>query len=140
MGDLEGMHVGAKLDHAPGGMEPISSMTARANAWWREAVMPWIKGQWDAAELGHERSQGRRDVLIVSHGGFINTLLQSLCKGTVRVRKDVRLSRCLNASITVIEIEAASGNGKITRFSDVSHLRGSVVGENVDVQDDTPPV
>ena len=132
------MHVNAKLDRVPGGMEPISSMTARANAWWREAVMPWIKGQWEAAELGHERSQGRKDVLIVSHGGLIGILLQTLCKGTVRTEKGVRLTRCLNASVTVVEIEAASGKGKISRFSDVFHLKGSVVEENVDVQD-TPP-
>lgn len=127
--------MGVKLDHAPGGMEPVPSMAARANAWWREAVLPWIKGQWDAAELGHEKSQVRRDVLIVSHGGLIGILLQTLCKGTVRVEKGVRLTRCLNASITVIEIETGSGKGRVTRFSDVSHLRGSVVEENVDVQD-----
>lgn len=138
MGDLEGLHVGVKLDHAPGGMEPISSMTARANAWWREAVMPWVKHQWDAAELGHEASQGRRDVLIVSHAGLIGILLRTLSKGMVRMEKDVQLTGCLNGSITVVEIEAASGKGKITRFSDVSHLTGSVVKEDVDVQD-TPP-
>lgn len=130
--------MGEKLDHTPGGMEPISSMTARANAWWREAVMPWLKVQWDAQELGRERSQARKDVLIVSHSGFIGILLQSLCKGTVRLEKDVRLTRCLNGSITVIEIEAASGKGKVARFSDVSHLTGSVVEENVDVQDAPP--
>ena len=127
--------MGVKLGHTPGGMEPISSMTARANAWWREAVMSWMKGQWNAVELGHEKSQGRRDVLIVSHGGLIGVLLQALCKGKVRVEKEVRLTRSLNGSITVIEIEAATGKGKIVRFSDVSHLTGSVVEEDVDVQD-----
>lgn len=135
MGELEGLHVDAKLDHAPTGMEPVSSMTARASAWWREAVMPWVKAHWDAAELGHETSQERRDVLIVSHGGLIGILLQALCRGTVRVEKGVRLTKCVNASITVIEIEAASGRGRITKFSDVSHLTVPVVEENVDVQD-----
>jgi len=138
MGELEGLHVDTRLDHAPEGMEPISSMTARANAWWREAVMPWVRRQWDAAELGHERSQGRRDVLIVSHGGLIGVLLQTLLKGTVRMEGGARLTMGLNGSITVIEIESASGKGKIARFSDVSHLTGSVVEENVDVED-TPP-
>ena len=139
MGELEGLHVGVKLDHVPGGMEPISSMTARISAWWREAVMPWVKGQLEAAELGQGKSQGPMDVLIVSHAGPIGILLQTLCKETVRVKRGVRLTGCLNASITVIEIEAASGKGSITRFSDVSHLTGSVVEESVDVQDITPP-
>jgi probable phosphoglycerate mutase len=140
MGELEGLYLGAKLDHAPAGMEPISSMKARANAWWREAVMPWIKGHWEAAELGHESSQGRTDVLIVSHGGLIGVLLRGLCDGgKVRMGRNVQLTKCLNASITVIEIEAASGKGKITRYSDVSHLTGSVVERNVDVQDPLPP-
>jgi len=138
MGELEGLHVDVKLDHAPGGMEPVPSMTARASAWWREAVMPWVKIHWDAAELGHEKSQARRDVLIVSHGGLIGVLLQALCKGAVRMERGVRLTKCMNASITVIEIETASGKGKITRFSDVSHLTVPIVEENVDVQDAPP--
>lgn len=100
--------------------------------------MPWMKGQWEDFELGHERTQERRDVLIVSHSGLIGVLLQTLCNGTVQAEKGVRLTRCLNASITVIEIEAASGKGRIIRFSDVSHLTVPVVEENVDVQD-TPP-
>jgi broad specificity phosphatase PhoE len=113
-------------------------MAARANAWWREALLPWVKAHWDAAELGRETSQGRRDVLIVSHAGLIGILLQSLCKGTVRVGSGVRLTGCANASITVIEIETASGKGKIARYSDVSHLRVPIAEENADVQD-TPP-
>ena len=138
MGELEGQHGHSRLDHAPMGMEPISSMTARAQAWWREAVIPWVKAQ-SAAQLGnsHER-EGPRDVLIVSHGGLIRVLLQALCGETVRVEKGVKLTKCMNASVTVIEIDAASGKGRITRFSDVSHLRGSVVKDNVD-EEDTPP-
>jgi broad specificity phosphatase PhoE len=141
MGELEGLHVDVRLGHTPGGMEPIPSMRARAHAWWREAVIPWIKAQ-DAAQLGngHETSQGRRDVLIVSHGGLIGILLQALCKDTVQVGRGVRLTKCLNASITVIEVDAASGKGKITRYSDVAHLTGPVVEENVDVQDAVPNV
>lgn len=118
MGELEGLHVDVKLGHAPRGMEPISSMNARASAWWREAVMPWVKAHWEAAELKRGTSQGRRDVLIVSHGGFIGILLQTLSKGMVRVEKGVQLTKCMNASISVIEIESASGKGRITKFSD----------------------
>lgn len=135
MGELEGLHVDVRLGHTPGGMEPISSMTARASAWWREAVMPWVKAYWEAAELGHETSQGRKDVLIVSHSGLISVLLRALSRGMVRVEDGVRLTRCANASITVVEIEAASGKGRIGRFSDVSHLTVPLVEENVDVED-----
>ena len=140
MGELEGEHVGMELGRVPREMEPISRMTERAYAWWREAVVPWIKA-WDTAELGNGEDasmEGRRDVLIVSHGGLIGVLLQALRKGTVRVDKGVRLTKCMNASITVIEVDPASANGKLTRYSDVSHLAGPMVEENVDVQDAPP--
>jgi broad specificity phosphatase PhoE len=124
-------------------MEPISAMAARANGWWCEAVIPWIKAQ-DAAGPGNgqEMTEGRRDVLIVSHGGLIGVLLQALRKGTVRVEKGVWPTKCMtmNASITVIEVDSASATGMISRYSDTSHLAGPLVGENVDVQDAPPDV
>ena len=137
MGELEGEHVGVALGHVPRDMEPVSRMTERAHAWWREAVVPWIKAG-DTTELGNEDGSMRKDVLIVSHGGLIGILLQALRKGTVRVDKGVRLTKCMNASITVIEVDAASANGKLTRYSDISHLTGPMVEENVDVQDALP--
>lgn len=135
---MEGLCGDARLDHVPKGMEPISNMTTRANTWWREIVIPWVKVCWDAAEPGHGTSQGRRDVLIVSHGGFIGILLKSLCKRTVRVERGVQLTRCINGSITVVEIEKVSGEGRITRYSDVSHLKAPVVEDNADVQEAQP--
>jgi len=140
MGELEGEHVGVILGYVPRDMEPISGMTERAYAWWREAVVPWIKA-WDAAEPGNGEDgsmEGRRDVLVVSHGGLIGVLLQALRKGTVRVDKGVRLTKCMNASITVIEVDSASAIGKLTRYSDISHLTGPMVEENADVQDAPP--
>jgi broad specificity phosphatase PhoE len=114
-------------------------MTARANAWWREAVVPWIQAQSKLGN-GQESAEGRRDVLIVSHGGLIGVLLQALRGGTVRVEKDVRVTKCMNASITVIEVDSATARGKISRYSDTSHLTGPMVAENVDVQDAPPDV
>ena len=140
MGELEGEHAGTELGRVPRDMEPISTMVERAYAWWREAVVPWIKA-WDAAEPGSGEDgamEGRRDVLIVSHGGLIGALLQALRKGTVRLDKGARLTKCMNASITVIEVDSASANGKLTRYSDVSHLTGAMVEENADVQDAPP--
>ena len=142
MGELEGKHAGVVLGRAPRDMEPISRMTDRAYAWWREAVVPWIKA-WDGAEPGNGEDgsmEGRRDVLIVSHGGLIGVLLQALRKGTVRVDNHKGLVKCMNASITVIEVDSASANGKLTRYSDISHLAGPMVEENVDVQDALPSV
>jgi broad specificity phosphatase PhoE len=140
MGELEGNHAGLVLGRVPRDVEPVSRMTERAYAWWCEAVVPWIKA-WDAAKPGNNEDvpmEGRRDVLIVSHGGLIGVLLQALRKGTVRVDKGVRLTRCMNASITVIEVDSASANGKLTRYSDISHLTGPMVEENADVQDAPP--
>jgi len=138
MGELEGRYAGVILGHAPRDMEPISRMTARAYAWWGEAVVPWLKAQDAEPGNGEETIEGRRDVLIVSHGGFIGTLLQVLRKGTVRVEKGVRMTKCMNASITVIEVDSGSTKGKITRFSDISHLTGPMVEDNVDVVQDAP--
>ena len=141
MGELEGKPAGVILGRAPSDVEPITSMTERAYGWWREAVMPWIKSQ-DAAGPGDVDAsvEGRRDVLIVSHGGLIGTLLQALrSKTAMRVVKGVRLTKCMNASITVVEIDARSAEGRLTRYSDVSHLAGPMVEENVDVQDGGVP-
>jgi len=141
MGELEGKHADLVLGRAPRDMEPISRMSERAYAWWREAVVPWIKA-WDGAEPGNGEDvsmEGRRDVLIVSHGGLIGVLLQALRKGTVRM-DSLRHVKCMNASITVIEVDSVSANGRLTRYSDVSHLTGPMVEENVDVQDAPPGV
>ena len=48
--------------------------------------------------------------------------------------------KCMNASITVIEVDSASANGELTRYSDISHVTGLMVEENVDVQDAPPCV
>jgi broad specificity phosphatase PhoE len=118
-------------------MEPVSRMAVRANAWWHEDVVPWVKAQ-DADDPGtsEDVTERRRDVLIVSHGGLIGVLLQTLRRGTVRMESGVRLTKCMNASITVIEVDSASARGTLTRYSDVSHLTGPMVEENADVQDE----
>ena len=139
MGELEGLCSGVVLDHVPKGVEPISNMTERANTWWGEAVISWIKAQYAAGQgTGQESAEGRRDVLIVSHGGLIGILLHGLRKGTIRVEKGARLTKCMNASITVIEIDSVTAKGKIIQYSDTSHLTGPMVEENVDVQDAPP--
>ena len=111
-------------------------MTARANGWWDGAVIPWIKTQGVTKQGSGQGTVGeRRDVLIVSHGGLIGVLLHGLREGTVRVEDGVRLTKCMNASITVIEVDSASATGTISRYSDTSHLTGPMVEGNVDVQD-----
>lgn len=138
MGELEGQCADVVLGHAPRDMEPVSRMTARAKSWWSEAVVPWMKAHEASVGDGQGPAEGRRDVLIVSHGGLISILLQALRRGTVRVDSGVRLTKCMNASITVIEIDPATAKGKIVRCSDTSHLAGPMVEENVDVQDAPP--
>ena len=138
MGELEGQYADVILGHAPRDMEPVSRMTARANSWWREAVVPWMKAHEESVGNGQGPAEGRRDVLVVSHGGLIGILLQALRRGTVRVGNGVRVTKCMNASITVIEVDPATAKGKIVRYSDTSHLVGPVVEENVDLQGAPP--
>jgi len=139
MGELEGRYADQPLGHVPRDMEPASRMKARANSWWREAVVPWITAQeTDAVGNGQGPTEGRKDILIVSHGGLIGILLQALRRDTVRMGNGVRVAKCVNGSITVIEVDAATARGKIVRYCDTSHLAGPMVEENVDVQDAPP--
>ena len=66
-------------------------------------------------------------VLLVSHGGFIGTLIKTLTNnGRASMAPGVTTDkRALNASITTVEVErAADGRlrGLVTRYADTAHL------------------
>jgi len=53
----------------------------------------------------------------------------------VRCAKGVKVGKCLNGSITVIEVEK-NGKGKVVSFGDTTHLVVDLVQVNADVLED----
>jgi len=71
---------------------------------------------------------------VVSHGGFIGTLVHTLiARRTVKCKEGVVVAgKCLNASVSVIEFDEKA-EGILVKFGDIGHLSGdSVVQTNVD--------
>lgn len=109
-------------------VEKTEVFGARAIRWWEEDVLARISGL-----------PARKDaynVLAVTHGGFLTTLVHKLVQ-TRKIRWEMGMSiavpTCYNASVTVIEVEE-DGQGHLERYSDISHLAGAVVVQgNADI-------
>lgn len=72
------------------------------------------------------------NVLVVSHGGVIGTLAVGLLGSRkLRCAKGVAVGRCMNASISVVEVDE-NGKGVLVSFGDTTHLDGELVEVNVD--------
>lgn len=116
MGELQGLKVGSKLDRPPTGLEPNGEFRARTGAWWKEQILDYVT---------NASSDGPADVLVVTHGGFIDCL--------TRVLLSVERGAISNASITVVEVERESLKAVFIKYCDISHLAGPVVQVNVDL-------
>lgn len=72
------------------------------------------------------------NILVVSHGGAIGTLVLGLLGSRqVYYAKDVAVDKCMNASISVVEMRA-DGKGVLVSYGDTAHLDGDMVDVNVD--------
>ena len=131
----------------PANMEPAAAFVGRADKWWKEHVVDYVSslgrgrpvpGGGNEDDRSSSQSSDPVHILVVSHGGFIRVLVQSLLGSRkVLCGKGVELDgrmRCANASITVIEMESG-GKGRLVLFADTTHLDGELV-ENVDIVDD----
>lgn len=114
--------------------ESSQAFTKRALDWWDKLLT--------ATTLRPEVAPVRH-VLVVSHGGFISTLVKSLLahrKMTWADGPDAgrALWTCLNCSVTTIEITADVGGkstARLVKYGDTAHLDGktALVDSNVDV-------
>ena len=80
------------------------------------------------------------NILMTSHGGFIGVLIEGLIGSRkVDCATGVTIGRCLNASITIVELEH-DGKVKVVRYADTTHLDvDRLVQLNADT-DVMPPV
>ena len=132
MGTLEGFKLPEKWE-VPADMETSTAFSSRAIHWWNKVSQRQISLH--AGELRRGGEPVTRNILVTTHGGLIVTLSQSLLGSRkIRCAGGVKVGKCLNASISVIELED-DGKGVLVKYSDVAHLeeRGGLVEVNVDV-------
>ena len=129
MGELQGKTPTTKLQVATVNktMESGAFFAARAETWWMKDIL-------DGAALLPLRSDPYH-ILVISHGGFIGTLMRSLLHGRrVSCAPGVVVQRCLNTSVTIVDIDH-TGLGVIMQWADTSHLSDSaseIPKENAD--------
>lgn len=69
------------------------------------------------------------NILVVSHGGWITTLLSALqARRLVKCRKGVKIGRCLNTGVSIIEYLGVPTRrdgvlvGTLVQYSGIEHL------------------
>lgn len=119
MGDMEGKEgrtKGAKLALAHDKtVEAAGEFSHRIVGWWNRVILGQV--------LSRQKGSDAVGVLVATHGGVITTLVRELV-GSRKVRSGdgVIIFQCMNASISVIEVDE-DGKGELVRFGDVAHLR-----------------
>lgn len=97
-------------------LESGALFAARAETWWLKDVLT------STASLP---STTPYHILVISHGGFIGTLMRSLIHGKkVSCAPGVVVQRCLNTSVTIVDVDH-TGLGVIVQWADTSHLKDS---------------
>lgn len=116
----------------PENRETSDTFSARAVQWWNRVVQRQESLHKNSQEFEDERTQPV-NILITTHGGLIVTLTQNLLGSRkIRCEDGVKVGKCLNASISIIEMEKG-GKGVLVKYSDAAHLDANVVEVNVDV-------
>lgn len=130
MGNLEskkfskGMGLAIAVDDT---VESATSFSKRLSKWWNSKILQSV---FSTTKEGEEVN-----VLVVTHGGVIATLVQDLLGSRkIKPASGVIVMKCMNASVTVIELEHGIRKGVLTRYGDVAHLHGLVelVEDNAD--------
>ncbi|KAG6880254.1 hypothetical protein C0992_001822 [Termitomyces sp. T32_za158] len=129
MGMLQGKTYTTKLQAATVDktFEPGALFAARAETWWLKDIVTGTTALPSTTNPYH--------ILVVSHGGFIGTLMRSLIHSRrVSCAPGVVVQRCMNTSVTIVDVNH-TGLGVIVQWADTSHLKESsdnVVEENAD--------
>jgi probable phosphoglycerate mutase len=119
MGDMEGKTgrtKGAKLALAHDKtIETAADFSHRLVGWWNRVILGQV--------LSRQKGSDVIGVLVATHGGVITTLTRELVGSRkVRCADGVIILRCMNTSITVIEVYE-DGKGELVRFGNVDHLQ-----------------
>ena len=133
MGDLQGKPLlpAATLSENPTTMQSENSsiektelFAGRTIKWWNTSILQYLSNL-PARDTPYE-------VLIVSHGGWIATLVRTLVNSRkLKIAEGIATGKCLNVSVTRIEMQD-NRNGTVTKYGDISHLVGKVVQTNAD--------
>jgi probable phosphoglycerate mutase len=131
MGDMEGKPgrtKGAKLALAHDEtIETAAEFSHRVVGWWKRVILGQV--------LSRQKGSNAIGVLVATHGGVITTLTRELVGSRkVRCGDGVIIWQCMNASITVIEVDE-DGQGELVRFGDVAHLQETEapIASNADI-------
>ena len=98
-------------------IEPIASFSKRLATWWNRKIMQSVLSR------SKDNDDEVANVLVVTHGGAIHTLVEDLLGSRkIKAAKGVAHDKCMNGSITIIEVERSSRRGHLLAFGDVQHL------------------
>lgn len=120
MGGFEGLKSGegrAKGAATDSSVELSSAFSKRLLGWWNRTILQ--------STLAKPREDGEAlNVLITTHGGVIGALILELV-GSRKIKRSagVEVSRCMNASVTVVELDS-NKKGLLVKYGDVAHLKG----------------
>ncbi|KAF8559716.1 phosphoglycerate mutase-like protein [Imleria badia] len=141
MGELQG-EIGPSKKPAPS-YETTPNLVARCLAWYLRSIVNYMTS---ALETGLPVSEEPHNILVVSHGGWIATLLLALrTNGLVTCREGVQIGHCLNTSVSIIEYTGIRNGrdealvGTLVQYSGVEHLMHAdlhLQEVNVDVLED----
>jgi broad specificity phosphatase PhoE len=124
MGDLQGKKNSRFSDHSS--IEKTELFYSRAVSWWNTSILQYL------GDLPTRKDP--YNVLIVSHGGWIGTLVRTLINSRkLKTKEGVFVGNCFNTSVATIEIET-NGTATVVKYGDISHLIRKVVEVNSDEQ------
>ncbi|KAH7874826.1 histidine phosphatase superfamily [Lentinula edodes] len=128
LGRLEGKHLSERRNQT--GVdemaESVASFLDRALSWWDTDIVEGLTGT---------PRKVPREVLVVSHGGFISSLVRNLISsGRIEAEPEqVTNWTCFNLSITTIDFEEGI-KPRLVSYSNISHLEAEeLVQYNADV-------
>ena len=107
-------------------IETAAEFSHRVVEWWNRVILGQVVSKKGSDAIG---------VVVGTHGGVITTLSRELIGSRkVRCGDGVIIWQCMNASITVIEVDE-DGKGELVRFGDVIHLQQAplLVASNADI-------
>ena len=115
---------------SPGSNKPVPStetmpeFAARCLAWYTRSVENHV-----ISTVKGVPAEQPRNILVVSHGGWVLTLLTALqAKGAVTCREGVKIGYCLNTGVSIIEYTDIPSRGErplvgtLVQYSGLDHL------------------
>lgn len=122
MGELQGMVYGSVKTGSPTA-ETSHALSVRAMVWWRDAIVERTA----SLSMGGEPY----NILVVSHGGFISTLVKSLVRsGKVTADRVKILQNLPNMSVSIIEWDGVTW--RLVKYGDISHLTTGPLDHSAD--------